>query len=270
MISTEEFNDGLEDWLPEGTIRIPMLGDVAAGQPLDVYSVEETLDVPESLWSGRKVFALRVRGTSMIDAGIRDGDYLIIEPSNSADDGRTVVAEVDGQVTVKKIYREGDQVRLQPANPEMLPLMVAAEDVRVLGLVAGVLRKFGFNERKSSARKPPKPAPPTGPSHDKTRHDKTREDKTRDDKTLDIELNVVDSQLSRWRSLLDASPSITERDRVRMSSMARDLQALRDWYARTSRSSLRHALMADAHKVIKRMQRFLASRELELPDLSLH
>ncbi len=255
MITTQEFTDCLADWLPEGTIRIPMLGDVAAGQPLDVYSVEETLDVPESLWNGRKVFALRVRGTSMIDAGIRDGDYLIIEPSDTADDGRTVVAEVDGQVTVKKIYREGEQVRLQPANPEMLPLMVAAADVRVLGLVAGVLRKFGFNERKPTARKPPKPAPPSGP---------------RDDKTLDIELNVVDSQLSRWRSLLDASPSITERDRVRMSSMARDLQALRDWYARTSRSSLRHALMADAHKVIKRMHRFLASRELELPDLSLH
>jgi repressor LexA len=231
-----------------------MLGEVAAGQPLDVYSVEDSLDVPQSLWNGRKVFALRVRGSSMIDAGIRDGDYLIVEPCDSADDGRTVVAEVDGQVTVKKVYREGTQVRLQPANPEMLPLMVAAEDVRILGVVAGVLRKFGFSERKSSPRKSPKPVqqPP------------------RDDKSLDLELNVLDSQLSRWRSLLDASPAINQRDRVRMSAMARDLQALRDWYARTSRASLRQALMEDAQKVVKRMQRFLSSRELELPDLSLH
>lgn len=255
MISTSEFSAGLEEWIPEGTVRVPMLGEVAAGQPLDVYSVEETLDVPESLWSGRKVFALRVRGSSMIDAGIRDGDYLIVEPCDSADDGRTVVAEVDGQVTVKKVYREGEQVRLQPANPEMLPLTVAAEDVRILGLVAGVLRKFGFSERKTSPRKAPKRAPKARP---------------RDDHSLDLELNALDSQLSRWRSLLEATPDIAQRDRVRMSSMARDLQALRDWYARTSRASLREALMIDAQKVIRRMQRFLASRELELPDLSLH
>ncbi len=256
MISTaHDFATGLDDWHPEGTLSIPMLGEVAAGLPLDVYSVEETLDVPESLWSGRKVFALRVRGSSMIDAGIRDGDYLIIEPCDSADDGRTVVAEVDGQVTVKKVYREGEQIRLQPANPEMLPLMVAAEDVRILGVVAGVLRKFGFNESKPAARKPPKPAPRA---------------QVRDDKSLDLELNALDSQLARWRSLLDASATIGQRDRVRMSSMARDLQALRDWYARTSRASLRKALMVDAHKVITRMQRFLSSRELELPDLSLH
>jgi len=254
MFESHELEEALDDWLPEGTVRIPMLGEVAAGQPLDVYSVEDRLDVPESLWNGRKVFALRVRGSSMIDAGIRDGDYLIVEPCDSADDGRTVVAEVDGQVTVKKVYREGSQIRLQPANPEMLPLMVAAEDVRILGVVAGVLRKFGFSERKNSPRKPPKPV----------------QQSARDDKSLDLELNVLDSQLSRWRSLLDATPDINQRDRVRMSAMARDLQALRDWYARTSRASLRQALMEDAQKVVKRMQRFLASRELELPDLSLH
>lgn len=255
MLAGEVF-DQIEEWVPEGTTRIPMLGDVAAGQPLDVYSVEETLDVPESLWQGRKVFALRVRGSSMIDAGIHDGDYLIVEPCDTADDGRTVVAEVDGQVTVKKIYREGDEIRLQPANPEMLPLRAKCDDVRILGVVAGVMRKFGFGERKP-ARKPPKPStakPPAG----------------RDDATLDLELNVLDSQLARWRSLLDGKAEIGQRDRVRMASLARDLQALRDWYSRTSRPGLRKALVEDAGKVIQRMQRFLTARKLELPDLSLH
>ena len=123
-----------EFWEPEGTMRIALLGEVAAGQPLEVFSVEESLDVPESLWNGRKVFALRVRGQSMVDAGIRDGDYLIVEPCETADNGRTVVAEVDGRVTVKKLFRTADgQVRLQPANPEMLPFIVEGERVRVRG-----------------------------------------------------------------------------------------------------------------------------------------
>ncbi len=251
--------DELREWHPEETISIPMLGDVAAGQPLDVYTVEDRLDVPESLWNGRKVFALRVRGTSMIDAGIHDGDYLIVEPRQSADDGRTVVAEVDGQVTVKKIYREGDQIRLQPANPEMLPLTISGDDVRILGIVAGVLRKFGFNEPKAQRRGPRRAS---GTSSRETAAAK-------DDRTLDIELNALDSQLARWRSLLE-DEQIAERDRVRMSALARDLQALRDWYARTSRPGLRRAVMEDANAVIRRMQRFLTARELHLPELNLH
>src|SRR5262249_14919144 len=117
-------------WEMEGTISIPLLGEVAAGKPLEVFSVEDSLDVPESLWRGRKVFALRVRGQSMVDAGIRDGDYLIVEPCDTADDGRTVVAEIDGHVTVKKLFRSaGGQVRLQPANPEMLPLIISGDQV---------------------------------------------------------------------------------------------------------------------------------------------
>ncbi len=134
--------------------RIPLLGEVAAGKPLEMFSVEETLDVPESMWQGRKVFALRVRGQSMIDAGIHDGDYLIVEPAQTADDGRTVVAEIDGQVTVKKLFRApGGQVRLQPANPEMLPLIISGDQVRIRGLVVGVLRKFGFRPGPATARR---------------------------------------------------------------------------------------------------------------------
>ena len=150
-------------WEMEGTVTIPLLGEVAAGKPLEMFSVEESLDVPESLWHGRKVFALRVRGQSMVDAGIRDGDYLIIEPRETADDGRTVVAEIDGHVTVKKLFRSpGGQVRLQPANSEMLPLIVSGDQVRIRGVVVGVLRKYGFKpappRERSSARSSLRPA----------------------------------------------------------------------------------------------------------------
>lgn len=253
-----------EEWLPEGTIRIPLLGEVAAGQPLEMFSVEESLDVPESLWNGRKVFALRVRGQSMVDAGIRDGDYLIVEPCETADDGRTVVAEVDGHVTVKKLFHAANgEIRLQPANPEMLPLVVRAEDVRVRGVVVGVLRKYGFN-----------PAPTAG--CDTVRAAKPASGRPRrpvklDESTLELSLNAIDAHLARWKMLLDDKESrIEARDRVRMSNLARDLQALRDWCARTTKPGLRQALIADAGRLIRRMQRLLAARSLELPELTLH
>jgi repressor LexA len=252
-----------EEWLPEGTIRIPLLGEAAAGQPLEMFSVEESLDVPESLWNGRKVFALRVRGQSMVDAGIRDGDYLIVEPCESADDGRTVVAEVDGHVTVKKLFRgTNGEVRLQPANPEMLPLIVRAEDVRVRGIVVGVLRKYGFNPSHTPLRA-------TAPA--KSGAVKSRRPLKLDESTLELSLNAIDAHLARWRMLLDdEETSIGVRDRVRMSSLARDLQALRDWCARTTKPGLRQAVIADASRLIQRMQRLLATRSLELPDLTLH
>src|SRR5260221_10675831 len=150
-------------WQMEGTVSIPLLGEVAAGKPLEMFSVEESLDVPESLWHGRKVFALRVRGQSMIDAGSRDGDYLIVEPCDTADDGRTVVAEIDGHVTVKKLFRSpSGQVRLQPANPEMLPLIVSGDQVRIRGVIVGVLRKYGF--KSDALRQPTAPRPSRQPA----------------------------------------------------------------------------------------------------------
>src|SRR6266404_2377228 len=98
---------------------VPLLGDVAAGLPFQSLPVHGVIELPPGLWNGRKVFALRVRGTSMIDEGIRDGDYLIVEPRETADSGQMVVAEVDGGVTVKRLVREkGGRIRLQPANPE--------------------------------------------------------------------------------------------------------------------------------------------------------
>jgi repressor LexA len=253
------------EWLPEGTIRIPLLGEVAAGQPLEVFSVEERLDVPESLWKGRKVFALRVRGQSMVDAGIRDGDYLIVEPADDAADGRTVVAEVDGAVTVKKLYREpGGEVRLQPANPEMLPLVVRGERVRIRGVVVGVLRKVGFG-----APRTPVAAPRSAPT--KLSVVKPARRPEADEATLDLALNALDAHLARWKTLADEGVQrLSVNERARMASMARDLQALRDWGARTSKPQLRRAVIRDASRVIERMQRFLRARSLELPEATVH
>src|SRR2546428_13125510 len=138
-------------------VAAPLRGTAAAGQPFHAFPVEGTLDLPAALWGGRTVFALRARGSSMIDEGIRDGDYLIVEPRETADVGQTVVAEVDGGVTVKRLCREKDgQIRLQPANPDMLPLVVAAERVRIVRLACGGFRRQGF---RTSAPARPRPAP---------------------------------------------------------------------------------------------------------------
>jgi hypothetical protein len=247
-------------WEMESTISIPLLGEVAAGKPLEMFSVEDSLDVPESLWRGRKVFALRVRGQSMVDAGIRDGDYLIVEPCDTADDGRTVVAEIDGHVTVKKLFRSpGGQVRLQPANPEMLPLIVSGEQIRIRGVVVGVLRKYGFKaetRRERSAKRPPPPAATARPARRQPA----------DADTLDLSLNAIDAQLERWRALSESSAAAgTARERAEMAVLGRDLQALREWYARTAKAVLRRAILSDANRIIRRMQRFAAAHSLDLP-----
>jgi hypothetical protein len=249
-----------DDWAIEGTIAIPLLGEVAAGQPIEMFSVEESLDVPEALWHGRKVFALRVRGQSMVDAGIRDGDYLIVEPCETADDGRTVVAEIDGHVTVKKLFRApGGQVRLQPANPEMLPLIISGEQVRIRGVVVGVLRKYGFStadvrDRSASRRTPGHTASVAAPPPRPVRARRA------DEETLDLSLNAIDAQLERWREVMEQRRAgSTARERAAMALLGRDLQALREWYARTAKPVLRRAILADANRIIRRMQRAAAA-----------
>lgn len=250
-----------ESWAMEGMVSIPLLGEVAAGQPLEMFSVEESLDVPESMWQGRKVFALKVRGQSMIDAGIHDGDYLIVEPADQADDGRTVVAEIDGHVTVKKLFRApGGQVRLQPANPEMLPLVIGGDQVRIRGVVVGVLRKFGFRPAPASSRRAPRPAATPRPARRPPA----------DGETLDLSLNAIDAQIERWRIFSERHAPRQARERAHLAQLGRDLQALREWYARTTKPVLRRALLADANRLIRRMQRLAAQRGLgaieELPQ----
>jgi len=121
---------------------VPFLGRVAAGVPLEMIEVPETVEVPESLLAGGNNFALQVEGDSMVDEGIRHGDVLIIRKQNHAENGQTVVAQINGEATVKKFYQQGDQVELRPANEQMQSLKVAAAQVEIIGVVIGLMRHY--------------------------------------------------------------------------------------------------------------------------------
>lgn len=133
---------GLE--LAEGDrSRVPLLGTVAAGSPIESYSGEETIPVPQELLGAGDHYALRVRGDSMIEEGIHDGDVVLVRRRESASDGEVVVALVDSEATLKRIYRGRRRtVRLEPANAAMEPLVVAADRVRVQGVVVGLIRRY--------------------------------------------------------------------------------------------------------------------------------
>ena len=126
-----------------GAVTLPLAGTIAAGKPLEAVRTAETLSVPIDMIAGRgNTFVLKVRGDSMINEQIRDGDFVIVEERQTARDGETVVALIDGcETTLKRFYDEGEQVRLEPAHPEMKPVHVLANRIRVQGLVAGVIRK---------------------------------------------------------------------------------------------------------------------------------
>lgn len=132
--------------------EVPLLGTIAAGDPIPVPSAEfwtmeaqEMLRVPDDLLPPQaNVFALRIRGTSMIDALIDDGDMVLMQPVSSVDDGDMAAVWLRDrqEVTLKKIYREGSRIRLQPANSNMSAFYVAPENVEVQGRVVGVIRKL--------------------------------------------------------------------------------------------------------------------------------
>lgn len=123
-------------------LALPVIGEIAAGQPIEAYAEgAETLDVPRSLQARDDSYVLRVRGKSMIDALIDDGDYVVVQPQATARDGDIVVALLeDNGVTLKRFYREKDRIRLQPANAEMEPIYAA--EVQIQGKVVGVIRRL--------------------------------------------------------------------------------------------------------------------------------
>ena len=125
-------------------VSLPLLGVVAAGAPIEAIEVPETIDVPRQLVPRRgDCFVLRVRGDSMIEDQICDGDFVVVESRPEARNGETVVALVDGdEATLKRFYRHGRRVRLQPANSSMKPIEVAASQVQVRGVVRGLLRQY--------------------------------------------------------------------------------------------------------------------------------
>ena len=125
-------------------VELPMLGYVAAGSPIEAIRSTETIAVPEDLVGKRDTYVLRVRGDSMIDEQIRDGDFVVVEDRKNADNGEMVIALLRGSdVTLKKFYRDpGGRIRLQPANVAMQPMFIDPEQIQIQGVVVGVMRKY--------------------------------------------------------------------------------------------------------------------------------
>ncbi len=133
----------MQDASPEAR-ALPLLGTIAAGHPIEAIADPETLTVPEDLLTGRgSYYVLRVRGESMIEEHIDDGDLVVVDARAEAANGEMVVALVDGDsVTLKKLYREGEKIRLQPANPDVPPIVLDGSRVQVQGVVIAVMRKY--------------------------------------------------------------------------------------------------------------------------------
>ena len=122
--------------------ELPLMGHIVAGQPVESLQNPETISLADFTRS-KEVFVLQVRGDSMQDEAILDGDYILVEKTGAVRNGEIVVALVDGmETTLKRIYKEGDKVRLQPSNTSMQPVIVPAVAVQVQGRVIGVLRKY--------------------------------------------------------------------------------------------------------------------------------
>lgn len=138
-----EILDNSDDNLfsPKKTVDIPIIGKVTAGEPiLAVEHIEDTFPVPIELAERGSLFMLRVQGDSMIEAGILDGDYVIVKQQNDAINGDIVIALLDNEATVKRFFKEKGYIRLQPENQSMEPIIV--NNVNILGKVIGLYRKF--------------------------------------------------------------------------------------------------------------------------------
>ena len=124
--------------------EIPLLGTVAAGQPIEAILTHDTVAVPRDMIGQGRTFALRVRGDSMIEENIQDGDTIIVAAQKTAQNGQVVVALIDGNyATVKKFYREPEFIRLEPANPQFKPIFIKTpERIEIQGIVRGLIRRY--------------------------------------------------------------------------------------------------------------------------------
>lgn len=128
----------------DNSYEVPLLGAVAAGQPIEAILTHDAVSVPRDMIGGGRTFALRVRGDSMIEENIQDGDIIIVASQNTAENGQMVVALIDGNyATVKKFYREPEFIRLEPANPQFKPIFIKTEErIQIQGVVRGLIRKY--------------------------------------------------------------------------------------------------------------------------------
>jgi repressor LexA len=134
----QESSRNLED------AEVPLLGWVAAGQPIEAILSHETVSAPREMIGRGRMFALRVRGDSMIDENIQDNDIILVSSQQTAENGQVVVALIDGtNATVKKFYREPDFIRLEPANPQFKPIFIKTpERIQIQGVVRGLIRNY--------------------------------------------------------------------------------------------------------------------------------
>jgi len=134
----------VEEGPAEEKYEIPLLGVVAAGAPIEAVLNYETVCIPRDMMREGRMFALRVRGDSMIDEQIRDNDFIILQSQQTAENGKTVVALIDGSdATVKRFYGNRNHVRLEPANPNYEPIMIRpSQRVQIQGVVVGVIRQY--------------------------------------------------------------------------------------------------------------------------------
>jgi repressor LexA len=146
----KNYNESRSIELVDSNIRIAaielrLLGSVAAGLPIEAIEEQETISVPEDMIAGSVAqhYVLRVRGSSMIEEQIRDGDYVIVQSRDTAHNGEMVIALIDGEnATMKKFYRENGRVRLQPANPNLDPMFFEPDRITIQGIVIGVIRRY--------------------------------------------------------------------------------------------------------------------------------
>lgn len=136
----------VEQESPGEEFEIPLLGLVAAGQPIEAILAHETVTAPKNMLARGRMFALRVRGDSMIDENIQDNDIIIVSSQQTAENGQMVVALIDGNyATVKKFYREPDFIRLEPANPQFKPIFIKTPGrLQVQGVVRGLIRDYSM------------------------------------------------------------------------------------------------------------------------------
>ena len=130
-----------EEFMPQSPTCLPMVGRIAAGAPIEAVEDPDYIEIGDMIPRDKECFMLRVKGDSMIEDHIADGDYVIVEKREAADDGEIVVAIIgDNEATLKRLYRDGRRFRLEPSNSTMKPIY--ADDVQVRGAVIGVLRKY--------------------------------------------------------------------------------------------------------------------------------
>jgi len=128
------------------SVDVVVMGTVAAGQPIEAIPDTQTISIPKDMVGRFQTYALRVEGHSMVDENIQDGDYIVIEAKQSAENGETVVAMINNEeVTLKKFYIEPDHIRLQPANPAVEPIILHNHQVKILGVVCAVIRKYRYH-----------------------------------------------------------------------------------------------------------------------------